>query len=286
MCVIRLILDSYIRQKACALWNNVKSRYFTMANRGRGYLINFFFSLYIDPLLDRLLRSGYGCHIKGVYMGALSYADDITIMCPSIGGLNEMLKICHNFAQSNSIIFNNKKTVCIKFGKEIVKNEKPMLGTHVLKWLDNIKHLGNFINTDCNEITDCNLKKSLFVGYVNTLGSNFGKLQSKVLINLFKSYCCSFYESHSWKFNSTGFDKCCKAWNIAIRKLLELPYNAHVSLLGPLVKQINIRKQFYVRNYRFLWNAFRSRNRIVSTCMNMALDNSNTCIVYKLAFYR
>ena len=32
-------------------------------------------------------------------------------MCPSIGGLNEMLKICHNFAQSNSIIFNNEKTV-------------------------------------------------------------------------------------------------------------------------------------------------------------------------------
>ena len=42
----------------------------------------------------------------------------------------------------------------------------------------------------------------------------------------------------------------------------------------------------YVRNYRFLWNAFRSRNHIVSTCMKMALVNSNTCIGYKLAFYR
>ena len=149
-----------------------------------------------------------------------------------------------------------------------------------------VKHLGNFINTDCNEITDCNFLKSLFIGYVNKLGSNFGKLQSKVLINLFKSYCCSFYGSHLWKFNSTGFDKCCKAWNIAIRKLLELPYNAHVYLLCLLVRQINIREQFYVRNYRFLWNAFRSRNHIVSTCMNMALDNSNTCNGYKLALYR
>ena len=112
-----------------------------------------------------LRRPGYGCHIKGVYMGALSYADDITIMCPSIGGLNEMLKICHNFAQSNSNSnnkksnSNNKKTVCIKFGKKIVKNEKAMLDTHVLKWLDKVKHLGNFINTACNEITDCNFKK-------------------------------------------------------------------------------------------------------------------------------
>ena len=71
--------------------------------------------------------SGFGCHIKGVYMGALSYADDITIMCTSIGGLNEMLKISYSFEQSNSIILNNRKTVCIKFGKEIVKNEKALL---------------------------------------------------------------------------------------------------------------------------------------------------------------
>ena len=44
-----------------------------------------------------------------------------------------------------------------------------------------------------------------------------------------------------------------------MRKLLELPYDAHVYLLGPLVRQINIREQFYARNYRFLWNAFRPR---------------------------
>ena len=44
-------------------------------------------------------------------MGALSYADDITIMRTSNGELNEMLKICYSFAQSNNIIFNKKKTV-------------------------------------------------------------------------------------------------------------------------------------------------------------------------------
>ena len=124
----------------------------------------------------------------------------------------------------------------------------------------------------------------MFIGYVNKLGSNFGKLQSKFLINLFKLYCCSFHGSHLWKFNSIGFDKCCKAWNVVIHKLLGLTYNAHVYLLGPLVRQINIREQLYVRNYLFLRNTFRSRNHIVSTCMNMALDNSNTCIANKFFF--
>ena len=144
-----------------------------------------------------------------------------------------MLKICYGFAQSNSIICNNKKTVCIKFGKEIVKNEKAVLNTHVLKRVDKVKHLGNYMDKDCNKVTDCNFK-SLFIGYVNTLQSNFGEMQPSTLISLLKSYCCSFYGSHLWKFNSSGFDKCCKSWNIAVRILLGFHFNAHVYLLGPL----------------------------------------------------
>ena len=45
------------------------------------------FSLYIDPLLQKLKQSGVGCHINGNFMGVLSYADDITLICPSIWGL-------------------------------------------------------------------------------------------------------------------------------------------------------------------------------------------------------
>ena len=57
-----------------------------------GVISHIFFSIYIDPLLLQLRNSGYGCHLNGVYMGALSYADDITFIAPSIGDLNEMLK--------------------------------------------------------------------------------------------------------------------------------------------------------------------------------------------------
>ena len=74
----------------------------------------------------------------------------------------------------------------------------------------------------------------MFIGYVNKLRSNFRHLQTHVLITLFKAYCCSFYGSQLWKFNSVGIDKCCKSWNIAVRTLLGLPYNAHTYLLGPI----------------------------------------------------
>ena len=68
--------------------------------------------------------------------------------------------------------------------------------------------------------------------------------------------------------------------NIAVRIVLGLPFNAHVYLLSPLVGQIGMRAQFYVCKFRFLWNAFCLRNYIVSTSMNIALDNSYACIDY------
>ena len=37
------------------------------------------FSMYIEPLLVELSQSGYRGHLDGVYTGALSYADYITI---------------------------------------------------------------------------------------------------------------------------------------------------------------------------------------------------------------
>ena len=129
-------------------------------------------------------------------------------------------------------------------------------------------------------------KKRRFIGYVNKLRSNYDTLQPHMLINLFRSYCCSFYGSMLWKQNSEGFDKICKSWNIAIRTLLRLPFNTHTRYLGPLIGQQHIRTQLYVRDFKCVWNAYRSCNIIVKASMNNAVYNSNTCIGYKLSIVR
>ena len=53
-------------------------------------------------------------------MGTLGYTDDITLTCPCLYGLNYMLDICNQFAKNNHVIFNTKKTICIKYG-DVVK---------------------------------------------------------------------------------------------------------------------------------------------------------------------
>ena len=81
------------------------------------------FTMYIDKLLVILRTSGIGCHIGSAYIGALSYDDDITIPCPSIQGLNEMIVLCCEYANDYDITFNPKKTVCILFGSKITIEE-------------------------------------------------------------------------------------------------------------------------------------------------------------------
>ena len=49
-------------------------------------------------------------------MGVYHNADDITIPCSSIWGLNDMLKNCDRFAVEDSILFYKKKTI---FGSKV-----------------------------------------------------------------------------------------------------------------------------------------------------------------------
>ena len=212
---------------------------------------------------------------KQVVGGALSYADDITLLCPSIRGLNKMLDICNSFADMYDIKFNAKKSLGIKFGGQQVMSEVLYLGNSRIEWVSSVKHLGNYVNSDMTDKTDCDMKCSSFIGYVNKLKANFGYLQPFVLGNLFKTFCCSFYGSPLWGFNSLSFKKICTTWNIGVRSIFNLPYRAHTYFLGPLLQQPHISEQLYIRSAQFLYNMYNSHNSIVQTCFMNALYNSN-----------
>ena len=139
-------------------------------------------------------------------MGALSYADDITIISPSIRGLNKMLSRCAEFANNYCITFNCAKSMSIKFGNKLSDCEKVKLQGNEIPWVDQIRHLDNFLNTSLNDKIDCRIKISSFYGYVYKLNANFGHLQATVLSRLFNSYCCAFYDSQNWRLDSSCFN--------------------------------------------------------------------------------
>ena len=45
------------------------------------------FNIYLYNILFLWKKSGIGCHMNGMYMAALGYANDITLTWPSLYGL-------------------------------------------------------------------------------------------------------------------------------------------------------------------------------------------------------
>ena len=73
------------------------------------------FSLYTDDLLMELAESGVGCPWDSLFVGALAYADDLTLLAPSPSALRTLLGICERFGAANFLKFNPDKTQCIRF---------------------------------------------------------------------------------------------------------------------------------------------------------------------------
>ncbi len=91
-----------------------------------GVLSTILLAIYMDKLLIRLKKSSVGCHIGNVFVVALTYADDVTLICPILKSLNMLIKICEEFAKEYNIAFNCTKTKLLVFkGRECtVPNDK------------------------------------------------------------------------------------------------------------------------------------------------------------------
>ena len=79
---------------------------------------HWFCSLFIlTTFLLELERQGIGCYWNKHFVGAICYADDITLLASSPSDLRLMLNTCSSFATSHNLIFNADKTQLIRFSR-------------------------------------------------------------------------------------------------------------------------------------------------------------------------
>ena len=143
-----------------------------------GVLSAILFTLYLDKLLIRLRNSNIRCSANGCYTGAVSYADDTTLSCPSIRGLNRMLELCNSFVAEHNLILNTKKSLGIKYGDPVCASETIYLGENKIRWESSVCHLGNYFDTKLSDMIDCKMKCSSFIRSVNWIW------QTLVIFNL------------------------------------------------------------------------------------------------------
>jgi hypothetical protein len=57
-------------------------------------------------MIKELRELGIGCHVGGLYMGVVVYAEDVLLMAPTRGAMQTMLDKCEEYAATNNIMFS------------------------------------------------------------------------------------------------------------------------------------------------------------------------------------
>jgi hypothetical protein len=72
-----------------------------------GIISPILFSIYFDEVLCRMQSAGVGCCIGQFFVGALAYADDLTLLAPTAYAMRRMLAICERFADAFHVILKS-----------------------------------------------------------------------------------------------------------------------------------------------------------------------------------
>ena len=78
-------------------------------------------------------------------MSALGYADDVTIIAPSLHGLKHMLKLCEVYAVEYHIKYNPLKCKLVCYS---IKNVSRQLFGQNTEVVEDVMYLGNDISND------------------------------------------------------------------------------------------------------------------------------------------
>ena len=141
------------------------------------------FNLYIDGHLTQLSVLGVGDRMADLYLGCLTYADDITLVSSSIARLQTMLDMCTVYAKEHHLIFNSKKSVMITFKKKryIYKQShdpEVFLNDARLPNKDEIVHLGVVMNAHCAIESSLEARRRKFYAAVNGVVTQLGGICS------------------------------------------------------------------------------------------------------------
>ena len=97
---LRYLINSYCNQMMMVRWNRSLSSKFDDNNgvkTGWGIFTFIVFCL-LERSIMQLRNQNIGCHMNSHFVGAVIYADDITLLGPTRNSVMALLDICSNYA--------------------------------------------------------------------------------------------------------------------------------------------------------------------------------------------
>ena len=225
LCWIRLLSYWYSNLTSVCKWHDAKSDAFPVISgvRQGGVLSARFWAVYMDDLINELRKSGVGCWISNYFIASILYADDVCLLAPSRKSIQILLDICAKYAHSWCILYNERKSKLMYFGKgfdsfacsPIFLNGAPLEFVREWKYLGVLLTSGNGFN--------CTSRKSRcsFYRSVNSILNVLSGPSEVVQMKLLYSTCVPIltYSSDVISFPGKEMQSLHVAVNDAIRKI-------------------------------------------------------------------
>lgn len=233
---IRILRYWYGNQVNVVRWSGTLSEPYRLecGVRQGGLTSPTLFNLYVNALIERLSSTHVGCHVGGVCVNNISYADDMVLLSASVCGLSKLLGICEQYALSHGLLYNTKKSECMVFragGKCPDSIPSIKLNSVPLKRVDTFKYLGHLVTSDLKDDTDIERERRALSVRANMIARRFARCSKEVKNTLFRAYCTCFYSSALWaNYTQKQYSALRIQYNNAYRVLLGL--SRHCSASG------------------------------------------------------
>ena len=266
-------------------WNNCFSSTFSMTNgvRQGAILSGFAYCFYMNNLFSKLRKNKIGCWVRGTFLGILGYSDDSLLLAPSLDTLQEMLKVCEEYAEEHNLPFstdNNPekcKTKCIAF---LIKDHPlpPLKLCGIsLPWVKSGKHLGITIGDKIDGMkTDLKIKRADYISKNNDILQEFGFSHPKTKIKINSIYNSHLSGSCLWDLFSKEAVQMENTWNVSMRLMLDLPRETHRRLIEPVSGVRHVKFIMLKRFLSFIEQIRKSSKKATKSLLESILHDARS----------
>ena len=299
--VVRVLAFSYAEQVAWVRWGrSCCSNTFSISNGTRQGSVASpaFWNLYLDPLFTLLRETGIGCHVAGLYVGVVGYADDLILLAPSRHAAQIMLQKCEKFCMENNIQFSTHEDPSRSKSKALnvvgprgggLPRPVPLkLCGRPLPWVERAEHLGHALHQDGLMLQDCREKRAMMIDSSVKIRESFSFAHPTEQILAVSKYCSAAYGSNLWDLGSREAQMFTNAWRTGHKLAWDVPRSCRTFLVQTVLapQDASMRASLLSRSVGFFRGLLASPSYEVAVVALLAARDVRSSLGSNLALVR
>ena len=196
LCILMCLVYWYLNMSCNVKWADKLSREFRVPLGIKQGGINSpeLFGCYIDDICAILRNADVGCHMYGIFLAMILFADDLCLLAPTRQALIKMIQLCADYCKEFGLAFNAAKSKIVVFSKSKINDDTlapVLLNGKVVEYVSSIVYLGATITNNKGFTFSSKNDLAKFYRASNSILRAVRKPSEEVMLQLLYSCCTS-----------------------------------------------------------------------------------------------